>query len=173
MSDRVNIMNLLEPCCARCMHTPATPCAHFLQCRMSGPQCHTDTDCADRLAAARQIALHLQQTPILYLGAGTCGLASGMDQLIPVIRDLLAQHGCEVTLKEVGCFGLCHREPMLDVKKPGRPRVCFDNVDMKKALTIIEGYVVQDELPPELAMGIHRLPGCRSRLRGDGLAAPV
>ena len=45
--------------------------------------------CADRLAAARHTALHLQHTPILYFGAGTCGLASGMDQLIPVLRDLL------------------------------------------------------------------------------------
>ena len=98
---------------------------------------------AERLTAARRIALHLQSRPILYLGAGTCGLASGMDQLIPVVRDLLAQHGHDVTIKEVGCFGLCHREPMLDVKKPGRPRVCFDNVDMKKALTIVEQYILQ------------------------------
>jgi len=153
MSYQVTTSTLMDPCCARCTHTAETPCAQYVACRLDGPRCHDDAECTARLTAARQAALHIQQTPILYLGAGTCGLASGMDQLIPVIRDLLAQHGMDVTIKEVGCFGLCHREPMLDVKKPGRPRVCFDNVDMKKAITIVERYLINDDVPTELVMG--------------------
>ncbi len=44
-------------------------------------------------AARAGRAASCSKIPIIYLGAGTCGLASGMDQLIPVVRDLLAQHG--------------------------------------------------------------------------------
>ena len=60
--------------------------------------------------------------------------------------------------KKSAVLGLCHREPMLDVKKPGRPRVCFDNVDMKKALAIVEQYLLHDTLPTELVMGIIAMP---------------
>jgi len=144
---------LMAPCCARCTHTPATPCADYLRCRLEGPICHADSACAQKLAAARDTAMHVQQTPIIYLGTGTCGLASGMDKVIPVLREKLAEYGIDAVLKEVGCFGLCHREPMLDVKLPGRPRVCFDNVDAKKAVRIVEEYLVNDELPRALAMG--------------------
>jgi len=114
------------------------------------------------MAAARAAALHQLTVPIIYLGAGTCGLASGMDQVISILHDALDSHGIEAVIKEVGCFGLCHREPMLDVKKPGRPRVCFDNVDVAKALAIIERYLVHDEVPHDLAMGYISTPDSMS-----------
>ncbi|MHB0939293.1 MAG: NADH-ubiquinone oxidoreductase-F iron-sulfur binding region domain-containing protein [Armatimonadota bacterium] len=144
---------LMDACCAKCTHSPATPCADYLRCRMDGPICHEDAGCARKLTAAREAAMHIRQTPVIYLGTGTCGLASGMDKVIPVLREKLAEHGIDAVLKEVGCFGLCHREPMMDIKKPGRPRVCFDNVDAKKAVLIVEQYLANDELPRELAMG--------------------
>jgi NADH:ubiquinone oxidoreductase subunit F (NADH-binding)/NAD-dependent dihydropyrimidine dehydrogenase PreA subunit/(2Fe-2S) ferredoxin len=106
------------------------------------------------------VALHQQLVPIIFVGAGTCGLAGGMDQVIPALRTALAEHGQDVIVKEVGCFGLCHREPMLDIKKPGRPRVCFDGVDVKKALAIVERYLLHDEVPAELAMGYIDAPNC-------------
>ena len=149
---------LTDPCCAKCTHTAENPCADFVACRANGPRCHDDAACAERMHAARQIALHQQQVPIIFAGAGTCGLAGGMDKVIPALRDALAQHGIEVMIKEVGCFGLCHREPMLDVKKPGRPRVCFDGVDVKKALAIVERYLVNDDLPADMAMGYIDMP---------------
>ncbi|MHB9132781.1 MAG: NADH-ubiquinone oxidoreductase-F iron-sulfur binding region domain-containing protein [Armatimonadota bacterium] len=145
--------SLMDPCCTRCTHTADAPCERYLACRLNGPLCHDDTACRERLAAAREKALHLQQTPILFVGAGTCGLAAGMDQARIVLREALEKHGIDATVKEVGCFGLCFHEPMLDIKKPGRPRVCFDAVDKKKALAIIEQYLVNDEFPGEMAMG--------------------
>ena len=150
---------LMAPCCAQCTHTPATPCAQYLACRLDGPLCHTDENCSRHLAAARAAAKHQQTVPIIFLGTGTCGLASGMDRVIPALREALESHGIEVVLKEVGCFGLCHREPMLDVQKAGRPRVCFEHVDTAKALAIVERYLVNDELPRDLAMGYLDVPG--------------
>ena len=151
---------LMDPCCARCSHTTTTPCANFIACRMDGPRCHKDAACSERLTAARRLAAHEQQAPIIFVGAGTCGLASGMDQVLPMLQETLASYGISATIKEVGCFGLCHREPMLDIKKFGRPRVCFDGVDVKKARQIIERYLVHDDLPVELAMGYIDAPNC-------------
>jgi NADH:ubiquinone oxidoreductase subunit F (NADH-binding)/Pyruvate/2-oxoacid:ferredoxin oxidoreductase delta subunit/(2Fe-2S) ferredoxin len=156
--DTTTSLSLTDPCCDRCTHSPATPCADFLACRVDGPRCHRDAACAARLQAARDRALHQVAIPIIYAGAGTCGLASGMDKVLPALHAFLAEHDLDVAVKEVGCFGLCHREPMLDIKKPGRPRVCFDGVDVKKALAIVERYLLKDEIPSELAMGVIATP---------------
>ena len=150
---------LIDACCSRCTHTAAAPCDRYLRCRMEGPLCHEDAACADRLAAARATALHQRTIPAIFIGAGTCGLASGMDQVIPVLRAALEQHGLDAAVSEVGCFGLCHREPMLDIQKPGRPRICFEAVDVPRAQAIIERYLVHDEIPREWVMGYLDTPG--------------
>ncbi|MHB9026742.1 MAG: NADH-ubiquinone oxidoreductase-F iron-sulfur binding region domain-containing protein [Armatimonadota bacterium] len=152
------LVTLTGPCCTQCTHSVASPCADYLRCRAEGPICHENADCAARLRTARRIALHQLTTPIIYLGAGTCGLASGMDGVIPVLENMLEERGIPAVVKEVGCFGLCHREPMLDVKLPGRPRVCFDGVDAKKAQAIVERYLINGEIPVDLALGYVETP---------------
>ncbi|HEY3377383.1 MAG TPA: NADH-quinone oxidoreductase subunit NuoF [Armatimonadota bacterium] len=147
------MITLAGACCDQCTHRPETPCADYLRCRTEGPCCHEDAACSARLRKARRTAMHQLTMPVIYLGAGTCGLASGMDGVIPVLRSLLEERGIQVAVKEVGCFGLCHREPMLDVKLPGRPRVCFDGVDAKKATAIVERYLINHEIPVDLALG--------------------
>ncbi len=151
--SQTSINNLMDACCAQCTHCVETPCARYIDCRLSGPLCHTDAGCSARLADARRVAMHEQAQPIVFFGAGTCGLAGGMSEIIPALHEQLAAKGIEITLKEVGCFGLCHREPMMDVKLPGRPRVCFDAVDVKKAKEIIERYVINNDLPADYSMG--------------------
>ena len=150
---------LTDACCTLCTHTPQHPCRQYVACRMDGPLCHQSDDCRTKLQDSRQAALHQLQLPIIFAGAGTCGLASGMNLVIPALQEALAERGLDVVVKEVGCFGLCHREPMLDIRKPGRPRVCFDMVDVDKALHIVERYLVNDELPADLAMGYIDMPG--------------
>ena len=158
LREHHTVKALTEACCSRCTHRAATPCADYVRCRREGPICHQDAGCSAVLAGARAAANHALAVPIIYLGAGTCGLASGMDKVIPALRGFLAEHDLDVAMKEVGCFGLCHREPMLDIKKPGRPRVCFDGVDVKKALAIAERYLLNDDIPAELAMGVIPTP---------------
>ncbi len=158
MTTATTAISLMDACCSRCTHSPQTPCAQYLDCRAHGPLCHTDPACTAALNARRDAAMHIATRPIIYVGAGTCGLAAGMDQVIPAMQKALTEHGLDVMVKEVGCFGLCHREPMLDVKKPGRPRVCFDHVDVKKALAIVTRYLVNDEVPADLSMGIIATP---------------
>jgi NADH-quinone oxidoreductase subunit F len=153
LTDDAIHTGLMAPCCSRCTHSASAPCAQYLACRHQGPLCHTDPACSAHMAAARARARHQSTQTLIFVGAGTCGLASGMDAVRAALGELLSARGLEAEIKEVGCFGLCHREPMLDVQKPGRPRVCFDGVDLKKAEVIIERYLLHDELPVELAMG--------------------
>ena len=91
---------------------------------------------------------------IIYLGAGTCGLASGMTGIIPALKEWAEGNDKSIIFKEVGCFGLCHREPMMDVKLPCRPRISFGDVDTAdKALEIVGNYILKDTIIKENAMG--------------------
>ena len=70
--------------------------------------------------------------PLIYVGAGSCGLAAGAAEVLDAIRAYLAAAcaGGEsvADVLKVGCIGPCYLEPLVDVQMPGRPRVSYSNV---------------------------------------------
>jgi len=147
--------NVTEVCCGKCTHTIDTPCADFIKCKTEGPLCHESAECSAKIKSIVDNALHVEDSKvIIYLGAGTCGLASGMTAIIPALKSWANEKSLDVEFKEVGCFGLCHREPMLDIKRPGAPRISFGDVDTaEKAIDIVENYVVNNNILKEYALG--------------------
>ncbi|MFH1141491.1 MAG: NADH-quinone oxidoreductase subunit NuoF [Chloroflexota bacterium] len=110
----------------------------------------------------------------ILVGAGTCGRAAGAGAVIDAIRDSLTRQRLEATLTEVGCIGLCYAEPLVDVVKPGRPRLCYGNVTPEIAVHIIEDYVIKDDPRPDLALGTlgeGTIPGI-PRLEDHPMMAP-
>jgi NADH:ubiquinone oxidoreductase subunit F (NADH-binding)/(2Fe-2S) ferredoxin len=63
----------------------------------------------------------------LNIGMNTCGISCGADDLMDEAAELSA--GGSFTLAPVGCIGLCSSEPMVDLYRPGRPRVVYGPVD--------------------------------------------
>lgn len=91
---------------------------------------------------------------VIYVGMGTCGLASGGQKVWDHLEALCAKGEIDVVMKKTGCIGYCQVEVMVDVKKPGKPRVSFGNVNIDKMDKIIESYLHSDVVPVELAIGI-------------------
>ncbi len=89
----------------------------------------------------------------ILVGAGTCGRAAGADEVLAAIDAGLARHGIEASITEVGCIGLCYAEVLVDIIKPGRPRICYGNVTPRIASQLIEDYIVKDNPRPDLALG--------------------
>ena len=79
-------------------------------------------DYAAKAAALRREAL---TRPVIYVGAGTCGLAAGAAKTLEAARKYLKDNKLEADILEVGCIGLCAAEPLLDVQLPGHARVGF------------------------------------------------
>lgn len=75
--------------------------------------------------------------PVIYIGTGTCGLGAGAGKTLTAVNTLLADRNETVNVVQVGCIGLCAHEPMLDIQLPNRTRVCFGEVDAKKAEDIL------------------------------------
>lgn len=51
----------------------------------------------------------------IHVGLGSCCMSKGSDQLFQALEESAARNGCEVNIKRVGCVGMCHRTPMIEV----------------------------------------------------------
>jgi len=108
-------------------------------------------------ALAKQLESLLDRNPsktIVYVGLGTCGLASGGMKVWNRLEEMKSKGEIDVVLKKTGCIGYCQCEVMVDVKKPGKPRVSFANVDVERINKIAESYIKGDTLPAELVIGV-------------------
>ncbi len=85
----------------------------------------------------------LQQSPdpVIYIGMGSCGLASGAGQVWELTKELLHQLRIRTQVLKVGCIGPCYLEPLVDIQKPGSPRVSFNNVSAQKLRKLIPDYL--------------------------------
>ncbi len=69
-----------------------------------------------------------QTKPVVFVGAGTCGLGAGAGKTLDAIREYCRMKNIDVDIVEVGCIGFCSEEPIVDIKLPGKSRVSFGNV---------------------------------------------
>lgn len=76
--------------------------------------------------------------PVIYIGAGTCGLGAGADKTKKEIERYLANKNIDAEIVEVGCIGLCAAEPLVDIKLPGKNRISFKNVTVENASEILD-----------------------------------
>lgn len=68
------------------------------------------------------------------VGLGSCGVASGAEQV------LAAFASAKVPVKQVGCNGMCHREPLVEVVEPGGRATYYGNVTPETAREIARRY---------------------------------
>ena len=83
--------------------------------------------------------------PVIYIGMGSCGLASGAGEVWNSVRRTIKKNNLKAQLLKVGCIGPCYLEPFLDIQKPGLPRMSFNNVDVSKASKLISEYIIGGE----------------------------
>ncbi|HPD61100.1 MAG TPA: NADH-quinone oxidoreductase subunit F, partial [Thermodesulfobacteriota bacterium] len=92
-------------------------------------------------------------TPIIRVGAATCGLAAGAGEVIEAIEEEIRKLSLSVKVIKAGCIGCCYAEPLMDIKKPGKPRIMYNYVIPDKVREIMRDYLVSDNPRPDLAMG--------------------
>ncbi|MCK4893407.1 MAG: 4Fe-4S binding protein [Calditrichia bacterium] len=91
--------------------------------------------------------------PVIYVGSATCGKAAGAIKLIDAIRETLKSSELKAKIIEVGCIGPCYMEPLMDIKKPGYPRICYAGVTPEKAEKIIQAFLIEDNPLLHMAVG--------------------
>jgi NADH:ubiquinone oxidoreductase subunit F (NADH-binding)/(2Fe-2S) ferredoxin/Pyruvate/2-oxoacid:ferredoxin oxidoreductase delta subunit len=84
--------------------------------------------------------------PLLYVGAGSCGLAAGAVEVIEAIEGHLARKKCRADILKVGCIGPCYLEPLVDVQMPGHPRISYSNVTPDLVTELLDSFLDRGEV---------------------------
>jgi NADH:ubiquinone oxidoreductase subunit F (NADH-binding)/ferredoxin len=145
--------SLIQPCCSQCWHTAANPCRDLIACLATGPVCHSDDRCQKLRAERLTLALRGGQNTLLFIGAGTCGLANGTARIVAQVNAFLTTQKIQATLIEVGCVGYCQREVILDVLKGSKPRLSYCDLTPQNTAEFLDEVFVKDNLKNRFLLG--------------------
>jgi NADH:ubiquinone oxidoreductase subunit F (NADH-binding)/(2Fe-2S) ferredoxin len=79
----------------------------------------------------------------IFIGMGTCGVAAGASDVAKAIHSEIKSQDLDVKVINVGCIGMCVKEPLVDIQLPGRSRVTYSNVKPEMIPRIINEHLVQ------------------------------
>jgi NADP-reducing hydrogenase subunit HndB len=101
-----------------------------------------------REQAQAQIKLRTQEANTkIIVGMGTCGIAAGARETLMAILDELSKRNIQdVVVTQTGCVGLCEYEPLVNVVKPGQPKITYMKVTPERARQIVASHIVNDQI---------------------------
>jgi NADH-quinone oxidoreductase subunit F len=98
-------------------------------------------------------ALEKEGRPRVLIGAATCGKAAGALGTIEAFQEQQKKHALDMTITEVGCIGVCYMEPVVAIRKPGKPMILYGNVNAEAAARLAEKCLLGDDPCADLAIG--------------------
>ena len=105
-------------------------------------------------------ALQNNTRPLLYVGAGSCGLAAGAAEVLEAAERYLDAKRLRADILKVGCIGPCYLEPLVDVQMPGRPRISYSNIAPKHVPDLLDSFFEKDEVFTRHLVGHLGSDGC-------------
>jgi NADH-quinone oxidoreductase subunit F len=87
-----------------------------------------------------------EEHPEIRVGLGSCCMAKGSDRLFTELQRAVVLAGTSVSIKRVGCVGMCHKTPMVEVVRPGKPSRHYAAVKPAEARQL----VLENFRPPSL-----------------------
>ena len=90
----------------------------------------------------------------IIVGMGTCGIAAGAREVLTAVMDEIAKRKLDdVTVRQTGCIGMCEKEVLIDVVRPGEPRITYGKVTPSAVARIVADHVVNGRIVEELVIG--------------------
>ncbi|QZT36870.1 (2Fe-2S) ferredoxin domain-containing protein [Halosquirtibacter xylanolyticus] len=77
---------------------------------------------------------------------GTCGIASGAKETFEALISEVERLDLKVLITTTGCMGACYAEPTVEVTLPNQEPIIFGEVDSKRAVDIINEYIIKGKL---------------------------
>ena len=88
------------------------------------------------------------------IGLGTCGIAAGGRKIMEVAMEEISKRELkDVSVERTGCIGMCQNEPLMDIVRPGEPRVTYGNLKPEDVPRIIADHLVNGNVVEEKVIG--------------------
>ena len=108
----------------------------------------------DKAKANMNIREDNEYTTRVLVGMATCGIAAGAKPVLTALVDEIARRNLShVTVSQTGCIGMCEKEVLVDVVRPGEPRITYGKVKPADVKKIIAEHVVNGRVVQELVVG--------------------
>lgn len=97
-------------------------------------------------------ARHSNETQVI-IGMGTCGIAAGARSVMTAVLEEVAKRNLNhVAVLQTGCIGMCEKEPLLDIVRPGEDRVTYGHVKPEDVPRIISDHLVNGNVVEDLVV---------------------
>ena len=97
------------------------------------------------------------------IGLGSCCVASGSDEIRDAVKDTIDRKGLNVKLKHVGCVGMCHQVPLVEIVPTKGEATLYSKVDAADVDQIVDRHFQPDGLMRRLSQS---LAECRQFCEG-------
>jgi NADH-quinone oxidoreductase subunit F len=73
----------------------------------------------------------------IHVGLGSCCMAKGSDLLFAALKEAAQEFNAQVLVKRVGCVGMCHRTPLIEIRSPNQPARFYAAVEPAEAHRVV------------------------------------
>ena len=102
----------------------------------------------------KAIEVRRRAIPKIMVGMASCGIANGARDVWAAIQRKLEGDNIEADLVQTGCIGFCSNEVLVDIIKPGCPRISYKHVTPEIAEELIEDWLMGNNPRPDLALAV-------------------
>ncbi len=92
----------------------------------------------------------------IIVGMGTCGIAAGARDILKAVLAEVEKRDLDVRVTQTGCIGMCEKEPLIDVKLPGKEKITYGNLSEADVQKIISEHVVNGNIVSDLVIARHQ-----------------
>jgi NADH:ubiquinone oxidoreductase subunit F (NADH-binding)/Pyruvate/2-oxoacid:ferredoxin oxidoreductase delta subunit/(2Fe-2S) ferredoxin len=86
---------------------------------------------------------------------GTCGLASGAEEVYQKLQNVLCEKKIDAEFMPVGCIGYCRQEPIVEIKLPNGKRTMYGGILPEDVEELLETALVQQKSYDKKLIGVH------------------
>ena len=91
------------------------------------------------------------------VGLGSCCVAQGSGQVRDAIDRVLMESGASAAVKRVGCVGMCHQTPLVEIVTPDTPSKLYARVQSEDAPGIVLNHFRSPSLFKRIGYSVNRL----------------
>jgi NADH:ubiquinone oxidoreductase subunit F (NADH-binding)/(2Fe-2S) ferredoxin len=84
------------------------------------------------------------------VGMSTCCIAKGADIVLNALEYGLKSRALDAEVAKVGCSGLCHMEPIVEIQQPGKSKIIYGNVKEQDVTRLLDA-MAADSVVEDLA----------------------
>ena len=91
------------------------------------------------------------------IGLGSCCIASGSSEVKSELEKTLADARIHVEVKQVGCVGICHQVPVLEIVKLGEPAAYYAKIKPEEVKEVVLSHFRPEGLIHRMKLDVIRL----------------